>query len=150
MIHARAKIAAQHPDVNSKDICGYDNRLAMNEHQFEAWLKTDEGKKAFQTGVLGPRTAETKATSAHIPYPGQVIPEPVIVPEALDNICLKPKKCKHNNWRDIHGQDYAYMIEQSQKSIQRFIVQENELIEDAEVREATKEYDAHNITIQLF
>jgi hypothetical protein len=24
------------------------------------------------------------------------------------------------------------------------------LIEDAEVREATKEYDAHNITIQLF
>jgi COMPASS component SPP1 len=54
MINDRAKIAAQQLNLGFKDICGYDNRLSMNEEQFLMWSETGEGSTALKTGVLGP------------------------------------------------------------------------------------------------
>jgi COMPASS component SPP1 len=155
MVIDRAKIAAQHLKPDVKSICGYDNRLSFNELQFERWSKTVEGKTALETGVLGPRTAETKGINAAIPYPGQVVPKPAVVPDILNNICIKPEnpKCQHNklaSWKDIHNQDFAFNAKLLRDQLDKLTIHEAEIIDDAETREATKEYYADNVTIQLF
>lgn len=151
MINERAKIAAQHPSLDSKAICGYDDRLTMNEAEFNAWLESEEGQQAFATNVLGARTADTKGIGAHILYPGQAAPGATKVPDAIDNVCLKPpKKCKHQNWRDIHNTDFLAMQRILNANLERLEENEKEIIDDAETREATKDYYADNITIQLF
>jgi COMPASS component SPP1 len=151
MINKRAKIAVQQPNLEVKDICGYDNRLAFNEAQFARWAKTNEGKAALETGVLGPRTDETKDIGSIIPYPGQVIPQAPTVSDALNNICLKNrKKCKHLTWREVHNQDYVYNQKILKDELEKLSKLETEMIDDSETREATKDYYADNITIQLF
>ena len=92
MCNQRAKIAGSQPVSDVKEICGYDNRLAFNNAQFARWSKTEEGKTALETGVLGPRTPETKAIGAVSPFPGQVFTPPPIVPATLNNLCLKGKR----------------------------------------------------------
>ncbi|KAF8864628.1 hypothetical protein BDZ45DRAFT_669394 [Acephala macrosclerotiorum] len=151
MVHERSIVAVNHPSLDVKDICGYDNRLAMNDAEFARWMKTEEGKKAFKTGVLGPRTAETKGIGAIIPYPGQATPAAADVPEALDNICLKGrKKCRHAGWREVHNQDFIFTQSQLRDKLKKLQEKEDEIIDDAETREATKEYYADNVTEQLF
>jgi COMPASS component SPP1 len=151
MINDRSKIAAKEPNLEVKDICGYDNRLAMNEEEFDEWFNSEEGKQAFATGKLGPRTAKTKEIGARVPYPGQVVPTPPKVSDALDNICLKQKrKCRHLNWLSIHGADFVTMQQNLKDEMKKLVEAEKEIIEDAELREATKGYYAENETIQLF
>jgi COMPASS component SPP1 len=151
MCNQRAKVAGSQPGLDVKDICGYDNRLAFNDAQFARWAKTEEGKKALETGVLGPRTHETKDIGAVSLFPGQIVTQPPIVPAALNNLCLKSrKKCKHFSWREVHNQDYVYNQKILKDELEKLNKQEAEMIDDAETREATKDYYADNITIQLF
>lgn len=151
MIDERSKHAVKHPAVELKTICGYDNRLAMNEAEFKDWFESPEGQTTFTTGILGPRSAETKDLGAHIPYPGQILPEPLKIADALENICLKaPKKCKHNAWREIHNGDFTVMINNLTAQLNRLTQREEEIIDDAETREATKDYYADNVTVRLF
>lgn len=154
MVIERANVAAQHLK-ETKPICGYDNRLAFNEAQFDRWSKTKEGKTALETGVLGPRTDETKDIDAHMLYPGQKAPEAAATPDVLNNICLIPEKskCKHNKlclWKEVHSTDLQFNMKLLRDQLDKLTNQEAEIIEDAETREATKAYDAHNETIQLF
>jgi COMPASS component SPP1 len=154
MVIDRSKLAAQHLK-ETKPLCGYDNRMAFNEAQFDRWSKTTEGKTALETGVLGPRTDETKDIDAYVPFPGEVIPEPVAVPDVLNNICLalEKSKCKHNKlspWKEIHSTDFAFNMQLLRDQLQKLTAQELEIIEDAETREATKDYYANNVTIQRF
>lgn len=152
MINKRSKLALQQPNLDNKDPCGYDNRLAMNEVQFAAWCNTKEGKTALEDGVIGPRTQETKHIGAHIIYPGQSLPEPVKVSDALDNICLRSrKKCQqHTQWREIHGNEFAYSQRVLKEELMKLSKTESEIIADAETREATKGYYSSNTTEQLF
>lgn len=151
MINKRAKLAALEPNLDVKDICGYDNRLAMNEAQFLRWSKTEEGKAALESGILGPRTAETKDIGAQIPYPNQIIPPAPEVSDALNNICLKArKKCKHFGWRDIHNEDFLFNQKNLKDELTKLTKKEEEIIDDAETREATKDYYAENTVEQLF
>jgi len=151
MIKDRRALALHHPGVPNKDICGYDNRLAMNQPEFTRWASTTEGKAALSSGVLGPRTEETKSIGAHIPYPGQIIPAEPEVPDELDNICLKPrKKCRHNGWYETHIGDYRFNQDLLRKEAAKLVAEEHEIIDDAETREATKDYYAHNTVEQLF
>ncbi len=135
-----------------KDICGYDNRLALNEDQFLKWKASQEGKSAFETGILGPRTAETMGIGNHMLYPGQVVPaKPKVDPE-LDNICLaKPVKGhKHTGWISTHGGDFQGTIKYAREDIAELKQKFDDIVDDAEVAEASKAYDAHNTTEQLF
>ncbi|PBP20717.1 PHD transcription factor [Diplocarpon rosae] len=151
MIDERSQRAIKHPSVEIKAICGYDNRLAMNEAEFKDWYESEEGQSAFKTGVLGPRTDDTRSLGAHVPYPGQTVAQAAQVVDALDNICFKPpKKCKHNTWREIHNGDFSVMIRNLTQQLNRLTEQEKEIIDDAETREATKNYYADNVTVQLF
>jgi len=151
MINKRAKLASQVPNLDVKDMCGYDNRLAMNEAQFFRWQQTEEGKTAFETGGLGPRTAETKDIGGHVPYPNQVIPEAPDVPDALNNICVKPrKKCRHLGWREIHNEDFLYNQRNLREELQKLDKKEAQIVDEAETREATKDYDAQNTVQALF
>jgi COMPASS component SPP1 len=153
MIHERAQAAAKHPDVDEKAVCGYDNRLAFNEHEFAHWLSTAEGKSAFETGKLGPRTAESKAIGARV-FSAQQNANAVVkdVPDELNNICLKSmKSCvRHKGWRIIHGQDYAAMSAGLSKELERLERKAGEIVEDAETREAMREYNKHNTVEVLF
>lgn len=154
MVLDRAKVAAQHLK-ETKPLCGYDNRLAFNEAQFETWSKTNEGKAALQTGILGPRTDEAKHIGAHVLYTGQTVPEAPDVPDVLNNICLslEKSKCKHNKlslWKEVHNTDLAFNMKLLRDQLDRLTIQEAEIIDDAETREASKDYYADNETIQLF
>ncbi|TVY38786.1 Set1 complex component [Lachnellula subtilissima] len=136
MIHERAQAAAKHPSVDEKAVCGYDNRLAFNEHEFAHWLSTPEGQTAFETQKLGPRTDESKTIGArnHSQYKKQTM-----------------KSCaRHKGWRLIHGQDYAAMTAYLQREWERCERKKGEVIDDAETREAAREYHAHNTVEQLF
>lgn len=150
-VNERSKIAIKQSNLEVKDICGYDNRLAMNEAEFKDWFESEEGKAAFAAQKLGPRIDATKAIGAHVPYPGQVIAEALEVPDALANICLKPrKKCKHIGWRELHNQDFGVMQMNLREQLKKLTESEEEIIDDAETREATKDYYADNVTVQVF
>lgn len=153
MIVTRAEQAARHLNMKSgKDICGYDNRLAMNEAEFASWSATQEGKTALESGVLGPRTAETMSIGAHVPMPGQVVPEVPHVPDVLHNICTKTaKKCiKHQGWSLVHKDSFAFSYNDLFRQVKWFLEIEALIIDDAETREATKDLYSDNVTIQLF
>ena len=104
MVLARAEKAAHH--LNAKDICGYDNRLGLNASEFAKWSATQEGETALESGVLGPRTAETMGIGAHSPLLGPEAPD---VPDVLKNICTRTaKKCaRHQGWSVIHREAFA-------------------------------------------
>ncbi|RAL66020.1 hypothetical protein DID88_005681 [Monilinia fructigena] len=139
------------PNVDAKEICGYDNRLALNESEFGIWCESEEGKGYLATGILGPRTEETKHIGETTPYPGQVIPDTGDTPDELKNLCIKPiKKCKHNGWRGNHAEQYAYATKTLMEELAKLSKQEASIIEDAETREATKDYNAENTVEQLF
>lgn len=152
MVHARVGVAAAHPECEEKGLCGYDSRLSFNEEEFAHWLTTAEGKSAFETGVLGPRTEETKGIGERIYAPDQVVPRENVVIDALSGICLsKAKSCaRHRKWREIHGQDFVAMQSLLKRELERLGGLASEIIEDAEGREATKEYHAHNTVEVLF
>jgi len=151
MINERAKRALKQPNLEYKDFCGYDNRLAMNEAEFSIWCNTPEGISALSTGEIGPRTEETKPLGAIIPHPSQVIPDAPKLPDALNNICLRNrKKCKHLNWRELHNHDFVYNKKILKDELDRLSKTEADIIDDAETREATKDYYSNNVTIQLF
>lgn len=151
MMNRRAKIAQDHPDVDVKEICGYDNRLALNEYEFGAWCASEEGKGYLNTGILGPRTEETKHIGETTPYPGQIIPDTKDIPDELKSMCIKAhKKCVHNGWRGNHAEQYAYATKTLTEELVKLSKQEASIIEDAETREATKDYNAENTVEQLF
>jgi COMPASS component SPP1 len=61
------------------------------------------------------------------------------------------KSCvRHKSWRLIHGQDYAAMTANLQREWERCERKKGEIIDDAETREAAREYHAHNTVEQLF
>jgi hypothetical protein len=74
------------------------------------------------------------------------------VPDQLNNICLKSiKSCvRHKGWRIIHGQDYAAMSAGLSKELERLERKAGEIVEDAETREAMREYNKHNTVEVLF
>lgn len=150
LINDRTKLAAKHLRVETADICGYDDRIMLMGEEFELWLASGEGKKAFDTRKLGPRTAETLHIGRPLPFPGQQVLPPNPVDE-LNNLCLlKRKKCAHLHWREIHNQDFHNMQDQERNEIKKIDEKTKEIIDDAETREATKAYDEENITIRLF
>lgn len=151
MIHARAKLASQNMSAKeAKNLCGYDARLALNDDQFQEWLKSKEGQTAFATETLGPRTDETRAINQRVLAPGQPAPA---VPETgeFSDICMNvARKCKHFNWREVHNQDFHESQQMLSNDLRKLQAQIDEIIDDAETREATKDYHANNVTIQLF
>lgn len=151
LVQERFKVAAKHPSLPSSNICGYDSRCSFNEWEFRRWSQTNEGELAFSTGKLGPRTTETMSIAAILPFPGQVIPPARDLPDALKDICLeKPKGCRHIRWYNTHKETMSYEITQLRVQLKALKSKEAEIIEDAETREATKSYDEHNKTTQLF
>ncbi|CAG8954265.1 hypothetical protein HYFRA_00005885 [Hymenoscyphus fraxineus] len=152
MVHARASAAAEHPECAEKGLCGYDNRLSFNEEEFAHWLTTTEGKTAFESGKLGPRTEETKTISNRIIATDQVSTNGAVLPDELNNICLaRGKGCvKHRQWRAIHSLDFSTHQGGLKLELDRLTSMANEIIEDAEGREAEKEYHAHNTVEVLF
>jgi COMPASS component SPP1 len=149
MVSERAEQATK--ELKDKSICGYDSRLAMNEAEFALWLASEEGKTAFATGVLGPRTEETKMRPTRVPQVGFAFPEPPKVSDKLDNICTRVgKKCKHKDWLQYHNNDYMNCRKILMDEYKKLTAQEDEIIDDAETREATKSYYAHNTVTQLF
>ncbi|KAG9238736.1 hypothetical protein BJ875DRAFT_415639 [Amylocarpus encephaloides] len=152
MILERCQAAAAHPACEEKGLCGYDNRLSFNEYEFKHWVATTEGQAAFGAGKLGPRTDATKSISTRQFAPHQPKPAVPKVIDAFNNICMtKSKSCiKHRQWRVIHGQDYAHMSAELKKDLDKLNKQADEIIDDAETREAAKEYHAHNTVEQLF
>jgi COMPASS component SPP1 len=154
MVIERAKVAAQHLK-ELKPICGYDNRLAFNEAQFAVWSKTLEGKTALESGVLGPRTWETININTYVPFAGPPVPEPTKVSDIVNNICLvaEKSKCKHNKlnpWKEAHHTDLAFNMKLLRDQLRKLTVEETEIIDGAETREAIKGYYDNNQTIQLF
>lgn len=151
MILARAEKAAEHLEAKSvKEICGHDSRLDMNQAEFAKWSKTEEGKHALETGVLGPRTAETRSIGSHNLMPGQIATDVSEVPDVLNNICLKKRCSKHSSWASIHkdGFSYAYnLLAQEKKKLSE---RKKEIISEAETTEAMRPEYSDNITIQLF
>ena len=149
MIVARAEKAAAHLEVKTKDVCGYDSRLAKNQLEFAMWSRSEEGKWALEAGILGPRTEETKAIGAHVLLPAQVLPEVSAVPE-LKDICIKKKCIKHKDWAATYKSDIAnahYLLTLEKK---RLIVKKQDLISEAETTEAMRPEYEDNITVQLF
>lgn len=157
MVHARVGVAAAHPDCEEKGLCGYDSRLSFNEEEFAHWLTTSEGKSAFETGFLGPRTEETKSIGERIYASDQVAnlagaKGAGAMGGPLSGICLsKAKSCaRHRKWREIHGQDFVAMQTLLKRELERLTGLGTQIVEDAEGREAEKEYHAHNTVEMLF
>jgi COMPASS component SPP1 len=151
MVMDRRPTAINHPEVKEKNPCGYDNRLALNEHEFAYWMTTQEGRSAFETGKLGPRTEETLSLSTRQYSPEHLQPPPPLS-ETFNSVCLmSTKKCsRHRNWHKVHPDDCRHMTIVLKKELEKLRLQASEIIEDAEMREASKEYYAHNTVEQLF
>ncbi|KAL3426581.1 PHD-finger domain-containing protein [Phlyctema vagabunda] len=145
LIEKRAAIASTMLD--GKPICGYDARLSFNPAQFAEWKETDEGKAALSNKVLGPRTKETEHIDQIIDSSGEAPPVESQVPDECKSMCLA-KKCSHDGWREIHRVNYLYVIEMAKGEFWKLQRKIDVIVEDAETREATKDHDAHNETIE--
>jgi COMPASS component SPP1 len=152
MVSKRHAIACEHLGKTAKEICGYDNRLAFNDYEFKVWLATGEGHLAFTTGVLGPRTLDSRGIAVISPYNEQEIRALDANPDNLvQNICLNvARKCRHNSWYIIHRDDFANMRKVCIASKSELKAGFEVIVDMAETREATKAYDAHNTVEQLF
>lgn len=162
MTHERAKLAQKQL---VKKICGYDPRLSYNDEQFKSWSQTSEGKTAFETGVLGPPTAETKninnvilaptfSTSTAIPssdFSSSAGGGPVpVVKDTFSDICnASGKKDKHYGWREIHNQEFTESQSVLRKELRKLEEKIQGIVDDAETREATKDYDAGNYAVWM-
>ena len=145
--HSTIQSGNQGPGLEIKDSFGYDNRLSMNEAQFLAWSETKEGRTALATGVLDPQAEKTKTICCHIPYPNQVVPEAPEVPDMLSSTCLKEgKKSKYKLWRGIHNTDFVYSQKRLNEELAKLTMEE--IIDDAEIREATQGYHAGNTLLK--
>lgn len=149
MVVARAETAAKHLGVKVKEICGYDGRLALNQIEFVEWSKTEEGKRALKTGVLGPRTAETKGIGAQVPMDSQDDAEVSGVPE-LKGICLKKKCLKHKEWATSYRDDAAFAYNLLSMEKKKLAAKKDGIIGEAETTEAMRPEYADNVTIQCF
>jgi COMPASS component SPP1 len=154
MIIDRSKIAAHHLK-ETKTLCGYDDRLAFNEFQFEKWSKSAEGETALKTGVLGPQSDETKRISNRVFSSGHDTSESAAVPDVLKDICLIPEKskCKHNKlsaWKEVHRTDFHVSLTQLREQLDKLEKKYAGIIERAQTRDATKDYYADNKTRQMF
>jgi COMPASS component SPP1 len=150
MVLGRAEKAAAYLELKSvKELCGYDNRLAVNQAQFAKWSKTEEGKRALDSGVLGPRTAETTSIGGHVLMPGQVAPDSTL-PDEINNICTKKKCAKHSGWAAVHKDDISYSYSLLVQENKRLTNKRNQIIENAELTEAMKDEYSDNVTIQCF
>ena len=152
MVVARAEKAAEHllKSKSVKKICGYDNRLAMNQAQFEKWRKSEEGECALRSGSLGPATGETQNSRGDIFMSPQGVLDPSDVLYILNNICLEKKCNQHLHWASFHKEEFRYQINLLVREKNKLGEKINELIEDAETREAMQPEYSDNITIQLF
>lgn len=152
MMVQRADAANNDHSLGVKDICGYDGRIAMNEAEFELWCATTEATTALETGILGPRTAETKHIAAVLPAPGQAVPDESDVKDGLKSMCLRArKKCtRHSDWRHTHSADLRFQIKLLVESAKGLGEREREIVGDAETREAIKSLYAENTVEQLF
>ncbi len=148
----RQVIAAQQPGLDLKDACLYDNRLSLNEVEFREWAETEEGKNALAPGVpLGPQTAATRQVLGKRPYASQSIPDSPILPAAVQDLCLRPKKrCKHFNWLKIHNDEFLSTQKRLQDQSEALSTQVNEIIDGAETRETMGPYYKDNTVTLLF
>lgn len=151
MIVARAEKAAEHllKSKSIKKICGYDSRLAMNQAEFEKWRTSEEGDRALRNGRLGPATGETRITRGEVLSTHDVL-EASDVLCILDNICLEKKCNQHLHWASFHKEEFRYQINLLVREKNKLAEKINELIEDAETREAMEPEYSDNVTIQLF
>jgi COMPASS component SPP1 len=152
MVVDRRQTTINHPEVKEKVPCGYDNRLALNEYEFAYWMTTQEGRTAFETGKLGPRTEETMSLSTRQYAPEHQNTTATSASETFNSVCLTSvKKCtRHRNWHKVHPDDCRHMIIVLKKELEKLKMQATEIIDDAEMREASKDYYAHNTVEQLF
>ncbi|KAH8811423.1 hypothetical protein F5884DRAFT_670294 [Xylogone sp. PMI_703] len=159
MMIRRYRVANKILNIPDKEsVCGYDPRLAMNEAQFARYFQSNECKTAFETKLLGPRTPETMNIGLARLYPREGVPTEAEVQDELKSMCLtrislkagSRKKCRHDDWVNIHNEDYALNISNVKEELAAIDQKEKDIIEDAETREATKEYDAHNTVEVLF
>ncbi|KAI9837962.1 MAG: hypothetical protein M1819_006116 [Sarea resinae] len=67
LLRARSQTAlASHYDKKaSKDICGYDSRLAWSDAEVARWRDSKEGRKALETGSIGPPTSPPSSAAAN-------------------------------------------------------------------------------------
>ncbi|KAK6509570.1 hypothetical protein TWF481_004308 [Arthrobotrys musiformis] len=65
------------PSKGSKEICGFDMRLALDDEDFADWCESEEGKAIFESGAIGGR----------------------------EDICIKKKCEKHKYWLRIAMED---------------------------------------------
>ncbi|KAI9852371.1 MAG: hypothetical protein M1838_000893 [Thelocarpon superellum] len=106
--------------TGTKDICGFDARLAWTEEEFLAWKDSDDGRQAFATGVLMP--------------PTDVTDESIEGDESAigAGVCQKKRCERHKLWRNLQVQeirfDEAHLTDELHK-LQR---------EESEVRERAK------------
>lgn len=154
MIIDRSKSAAQHIK-ETRTLCGYDDRLAFNEVQFEKWSKSAEGETALNSGILGPRSEETKRISNRMFSSGHDASESAELPDAIKDMCLIPEKskCKHNKlsaWKEVHRTDFHVSLVQLREQLVKLEKKYAGIIERAKTRDATKDYYADNKTVQLF
>lgn len=149
MVLTRAEVAAKYLELKSvKEICGYDSRFAMNLKEFGKWASTDEGKRALDTKILGPRTAETKDIGEYIPMPGHIAANPELA-DVLRDICIKKRCTKHAGWSSLHKDRFALewnLLATEKKMLSK---RQEDIISDAETTEAMRPEYADNVTVPL-
>jgi COMPASS component SPP1 len=150
MVVARAEKAAKHLKVKVKDICGYDSRLALNQVEFADWCKAEEGKLALKTGILGPRTAETRGIGAQVLMNGQVDADVSGISPELQDMCLKEKCKRHKDWATVHRDDSAFAYNLLSREKDKLAAKKNEIISEAETTEAMRPEYEDNITTVCF
>ncbi|RDW92511.1 hypothetical protein BP5796_01905 [Coleophoma crateriformis] len=151
MLQRRAKAAIGHPLSPHKTPCGFDGRATFNDAQFNAWRETAEGIQAFKTESAGPRTKDSLHINRIEPLIGEETPLEPDLPAELKGMCLNSaKKCRHGDWYEMCRVDAGFRIKNLRDEFKKLQNRTDFIIDDAETREATKDYDAHNTVEQLF
>lgn len=93
-----------------QDICGFDQRLARSDEEFEAWLRTEEARPMLE----GARAAQTDGPT--------------------EGVCQRRRCDRHRDWRRLHISDLGQERTQVLTEMARLHAKQRELDERWAIR----------------
>lgn len=131
MVAARSKAtlaALKQKDKSLKDICGYDARLAWNDHEFNEWRLSEQGQAVLKAMALPP--PEDKPASANEGVKEKEGDEAEVGP----GVCKKKRCQRHLQWYKVQQQDNAMEKDEIRQTLRKLDAEEKDLKDRAMIR----------------
>ncbi|MCJ1255348.1 hypothetical protein MMC24_003164 [Lignoscripta atroalba] len=129
-----------------KDICGFDSRLSWSDEEFDIWRASGEGRKALESGSLGPPSS-IPTSSGDRAWAEATTNADAETDEKMVNgdnnssseiigkgICQKKRCERHKTWYKLQQQEVAFEKDECRQQMRKIAREETGVVERAMIR----------------